>query len=582
MRRAYVTFFIYALNRALFCTPIRKVLLSLATSCANGTQMVEIVSIDAPDVTVQYVTGGVLLSWPPVVEADYYEVWRKQIDAEPEANWVKLAELDDRDTYTYDFWDIVSYENDLQADTEYTYKVLSIPVMKTLKDTGVWEGDVDFDTSSKDPVISFPEKGSKAAAPTKVDLILDYEEQTVTFSVTPAAADPLPNFYTVTFEKNGEVVRVDPGYTYSDPVSLTFTVKKVYYATKYVIPNQYSWTFSADKSEPNNSWGMNKFAYDLLSAQGSKLTIKVQGTIGSTGSDYYQPSDYLINPKTLDALIGGSFSGSADPVKVIADGKKDKATAIEVVFNLGSLKTFTGVTYSIERGIADASGNVNYQLFTGLTKKVLTTAGGSTTTTFESVGFDMDDRGNLKEQTVYDRTLTLKNDKVQYRIKAVKDKAVSYIESSLITIDLAAYAAPIITVAAKTTSGTNDVFKISASVSAEGLLKDADNDKLVIFWVTGNSNAYKTGPYTTSNSVTFTKADLELFTPKEKEDLKVPTTKPAGVSLLFIQAYLEVDGVKKVIANSGDAQFGSIQGSGLSAYGGGGWNNGQYHVQLNW
>jgi len=173
-------------------------------------------------------TGGVLLSWAPVLDAEGYEVWRrtgKETDVKignvgtPRNN--DRLKVGDKQFDDIQFTDIVSKTNDILPDTEYTYTVVAYAT-SSVKDDGKWSGKVK--TSA-----TFPAVGSKPSAPKDVAYAYDPIKRTLAITITPADSGILPAGYWFTVVRNGNWNQGDDeeGWIAHDPannVPFTWTV----------------------------------------------------------------------------------------------------------------------------------------------------------------------------------------------------------------------------------------------------------------------------------------------------------------------------------------------------------------------
>jgi hypothetical protein len=148
--------------------------------------------------------------------------------------------------------------------------------------------------------------------------------------------------------------------------------------------------------------------------------------------------------------------------------------------------------------------------------------------------------GNLPVSTVYDRTLPATDGaKYSYRVKAVKGTDTQYkTASSQPTVNAKTYIRGSISVAAKggVTPAPAAVGNTTYAITPEITYKDAlqTGDKLVLYWVRGDYEIYRNGPYLETNKVEFTKAQLEAGT---AQTLTVPANTNTG-EYLYVQAYL--------------------------------------------
>jgi len=188
----------YTMKKALLKGIVVLVLLFaiVLAGCDDGTQITN--KVGNPKVTSRQVTGGLVFSWPPVKDAQGYQVWRTEGKNTPiNLGYVTNAE----ENGIFECWDIVSLTNNLKANTEYTYTVYSI-ASYAVEDMGKWEKKVKTG--------DFPAQGSEPAKPT-VDLKIDFGARSFTVTITPPASGIIPNGYWVQLSttKNGSWNGVD-------------------------------------------------------------------------------------------------------------------------------------------------------------------------------------------------------------------------------------------------------------------------------------------------------------------------------------------------------------------------------------
>jgi len=113
----------------------------------NVTNTVSMSGIGNPDVTVRVVFDGVILTWPPIVDASDYKVWRSGGGQDAPillttgtSIWTKQA----NGLYQYYDKNGTPAENVVKRNTQYTYTVLAIPY-NGVKDNGKWESSVTTD-----------------------------------------------------------------------------------------------------------------------------------------------------------------------------------------------------------------------------------------------------------------------------------------------------------------------------------------------------------------------------------------------------------------------------------------------------
>jgi hypothetical protein len=250
--------------------------------------------------------------------------------------------------------------------------------------------------------------------------------------------------------------------------------------------------------------------------------------------EYYAPSNPVTSAGvTYESLFAenprfGYLSSIVDNTNTIS--------GYAVAINLTRIGK-PGVTYKVERAAVDALGNTGPYTTVTLSKKQ---------DADEAVNLTSDILGNMIS-TVYDRTLPPSAGSYKYQIKATKGTDSQTREINSFSINPREFIRGKISVDAKTTNGSNSVFKVTPSLDYKNALQT--DDKLVLYYVSSNTDGdiFQNGPYTTAKSIIFTKTELEA-NPIVGKNITVP----AADSYVYVQAYLEyADGRKKNIGNDG-------------------------------
>jgi hypothetical protein len=397
----------------------------------------------------------------------------------------------------------------VKANTKYTYTV----VAKATSFKNDARTAVEVTTGA-----TFLAKGTKLDPPQAVTLELLSESNTIKVSVTPGAHKDVVGSYSVTIYKDG---------AYSSISGPTIT---------------YPQTTGTAQWNPN-------------SQSDGKYTAKV--TTYPQSSNFYLDSDPKESAEVpFESLFGPSTSISASSSGVVTGTEPATATTVlaySASISISGLKQ--GVTYSVERAPATASGTV-----TGAYAAVVLSKYSSTAIDYvDATAADLtpDHLGTLGA-SLYDRTL-LQAGSYKYRLKAVKDTAPQYKETSIaLTVDPTQLASQNIriSVAAKdtTTDPAAAKYAVTPSLSYKNLLP-ADG-KLVIYWLKGDSNSYQNGKY--SSKIEFSKAELEAAAVTAKS-IDVPNS--AAGSDVFAQAWVELeDGTKQNVS-----QYNWTTGNGVSS-----------------
>jgi hypothetical protein len=489
---------------------ITLVFVLLAAGCSDA---VSFHSIAKPDVQAKVVTGGVMLSWNPVIEAQGYQVLRGEKDKTAVLLATVSNPTDTDKGGIINYFDVANFQNEIKSNTEYTYTVFSIPI--GAKDVGKWEKKITTGT--------IPAQGSEAAAPT-VDLAINFGDKSITVTITPPASGNIPNNYWIQFSKYNSNsitnwIRQDPS-------------------------TQIVWTLNASQAQYNGTQEQRNL-YNMLASPSGEYTLRVNA--GISEAEYYKEANFYLR-KEVEPLFSGYLYSNYGLIYTTA-ASVNTATGFYASLDLSNFRTQPGVTYTVERATVDKFNVPGAYASVSLTRQDTST----TPTSYPAVTLDRDVLGNLPATTVYDRGLPLKKETYRYRIKAVKDGITDYRIASDITVDPYDYLSNLyLSVGDKTTAGTNDTFKITPSnINYKGILQN--DDKVVLYWIRGNNNAYRNG-YTATQSISFSKTEIEAATPAAK-DLTVPSS-AANNDNLFVQAWLEkADGEKYQISIFGNASY---------------------------
>ena len=475
--------------------------------CENGVSPVSIdgtvdsTAIDAPAVTAAAVTGGVRLSWDPIVDASGYQVWRR--DANTSDKQLGGPQLDTA-ANKYVYADLVADGNPLTANTEYTYTVVAIATSST-RENGKWNGTAT--------PTAIPAKGSQLAAPAAVVIdAFDEDGGKVSVTVTAPASGNIPPSYSVSLYREGVSNAVATGF------------------------------FDGNKGD---------ITWNTTSQQEGTYTVKAVGTLPASsggGSPYYLASDAKVSAgKPFTKVFGSGDNLSVSASQPIIDNTN---TITKYKANIsGSFTSKSGYTYTLERATVDtATGNPGTYAPVAVSKQnpdeTYTSTGVTISTLLEKDALDQP-----KNSTLYDTAITPGT--FTYRIKAVNGTETKYLPSTsnsnvIVTIDPLNYVSGQISIGAPTEVGTGASRKLEYTITpSPSLYKNAlqANDKLVVYWATSsNSNGYLQGIYTAANSKTFNKTQLEAGT---AQSIEVPYT-AASYDYVFVVAYLETASGKKI------------------------------------
>jgi hypothetical protein len=467
-----------------FLWGLSALLLTLAlifTACDTSATEVEgtvgISNQDTPEVTepVELVPGGVLLEWKPILDATDYTVWRKESGEDaPEAIRLGTPSQDTK-TGKYRYVDLVSDDNVLKPNIEYTYTVIAEGTTKTAakKEVKVTTGAI-------------PAKGTMQLTPVSdVTLVLDQEAEKIIVSWKEPKA------------------------------SLGYNIT-VYRDTSQV-------------GGPNVSFGTTSASIDWsVSNQTSGKYVAQVVAKDNRSIPYFKDSNIAASTgQQFEALFGGGSGSSPSASRSSAIvNNSNTITGFSAAISFGSVKP--EVVYTVERADVDAAGNA------GTYGKRDVYSDPSATTILNDV--DLTGRA-LGMPTVYDKGLEF-GKTYKYRIKATKGtgataKTQTREISGFVTGEPRDFAYSSISIGAPT--GTNPkTYNVSPTLFYKGALQTGD--KLVIYYVKGNSSygyeLYRYGTYT--KGIEFTKAELEAAASK---DLDIP--QETGDNVAYVQAYLE-------------------------------------------
>jgi len=475
--------------------------------------------IENPQVKVEAISSGVRLSWPPIIEAGGYVVWRSGGGQTTVKNLTSngRSAVQNQNTELFEFYDLVSLSNDLLSDTEYTYTVYAIPLSPS-KDISKWEGSITTGPIS--------EQGSQTAQPDAVSLQIDFENKSVTIMVSPPEEGNIPDKYHVMFGIIGD-----------DSLKIT----------KNISSDKLRFTIYGIENDSPGSDAYN--VYMMLHDPKKSFYVTVVATLGD---DYYfKPADPSRITRKYDSLFGVNASLSVGAFNVsnavYAPEDSDTIKYFWTSIDLSKINLQQGVTYTLRRLRV---------LDTGATMPSDTTFYKDNNTPIDGLtdifGDTVDIFGNLllSITTVYDRGLpTDEENKYRYYIEGEKGDAKDIIESNSINIDFKNYLKDNISIkiAGKVTEGNNVYFTVTPGYSGKsGLLRE--DDKIVLYWLLGvTSDCYKTDPFIADNNIIFGKEALEMK-PIASERLPPfpvnPVSGQTGRKYIYVQAYLERNGDK--------------------------------------
>jgi hypothetical protein len=439
---------------------------------------------EAPAVTATVVKGGVLLEWNPILDAGY-AVWRKAGTTEAiqiADNYSSNSPSQDKKTGKVRFLDLVSDDNELIANTEYTYTVTAAGGVKNIAKTEVKATPTDI-----------PAKGTKLAPVTGVTLVLDQDAETATVTWTEPDGD-VPARYSISVLQNGNSFYGASGSAYFGETSATLN-----WDTYYQTDGEYV------------------------------ARVQVQDLYSSGSNSYFKESDYAVSVgQKFEALFGsGSGSNPSAYTQSTITDTNNTITALVASISFGSAKP--GVTYTVERAPVDAAGNAGTYVGVSVYKGPSATD----TTALGTADLTADILGNLPNSTVYDKSLPAAGGKFKYQIKATKGTVTQTKETSIVTADPREFGSSLSISFGAATPGTNaQTYSVTPALSPKGVMQAGD--RLVIYYVKGDYSLQpQNGPYT--QGVEFSKAELEAATVASKT-LTIP--KGDDDTVVYVQAYV--------------------------------------------
>jgi hypothetical protein len=486
-----------------------------------------------PMVTDKLVTGGVMLSWPQILdEYGVYQVWRggggQIADILIGSSQSNINLNDDG---VYEFFDLTDFNNNIQSNTNYTYTVIALPLLNYYN-IGInirkWDKKITTGT--------FPAQGSILAKPANVTFVINSEADKVTVTITPPASGNIPNYYHL------ELVDVSGGGWNS--IGYTYTTQL--------------------QSDIYNLSGFEDNGEYLVNVQG----IYNYDYSAGYSSNYYQDSeDFRTDKQKYETLFASGFTMSDYSFSEGYNSSSNSITAFHTAINFTGSNTYKpGVNYIFQRAKKDAMGNPGAYADVDLYDSFMTTA--------KRIDLTFDDLGNpsmssLLYSTLYDK-LPFEEADYQYRIKAVKGSQVEYKTSgnSAVYIRYSSYVDASIYVSV---NGAKDVFAFTPSITYRNMLKEGD--KLVVYHVIRNDETYQTGPFMEDNTISFNKAELDRATVNTKSLSITANNTPPDEKYLYVQAYIVfADGTRKGVS--------SWNGAGLYSFVG--QTNGNYIYQLDY
>lgn len=446
----------------------------------EGTVNTNLSAIPNPVLTAEAVSGGVRLSWNMLIEAEGYTVYRKLTETTYKA-LSSSPTLDvnlDVETGVYTYYDLVSDSNGLTANTEYSYTVVAYARTAAQNNSKA---------EAKATPTNIPDKGTQYGTPVAVDFEFDVENNRVTVTVTPPTTGLAPISYQVA----------------------------LYQDTNYIDNT----TFPASATTGEIAWS---------NPQSGSYRVQVT----ATGNSYYRSSDTVYSAVKTYTRPAPLFNSSAyinvSTTPSLNSGTNPTTfTGYYAEVSLNNFYAQDGVTYTVEKAALDA----NSQPGTWSAVSLKTSQTGGSNLPWPTL--DVLGNPSVSSSVGYDQTLLpVTKASYQYRIKAVKGEQTEY-RSGVVSVDpYNDFSFSSISVDNQTQSGTNKRFGVRPSISYKGILQA--NDKLVIYWVKGDSNSFQNGPYTDANSITFTKAELEAY-PVVAKNIDVPDT--GSGAYVFAQAY---------------------------------------------
>jgi hypothetical protein len=479
-----------------------------------------------PKVKAEIKSSGVLLSWLPVIDVGGYEVWRSgggQIAAKNLTSNGRSA-VQNMDGI-FEFYDLVSFTNELTSYTEYTYTVIAVPLSPS-KDIGKWE----------EPITTgfIPEPGSQIAQPDAVSLQIDFENKSVIITVSPPIDGNIPDKYQVMF-----------GMIEDDNLKITRTISS----------DKLSFTVYGVE---NNSPGSDAYnVYMMLKDPKKSFYVTVVATLGD---DYYfKPADPSRVTRKYDSLFGINASLSVGAFNVSSNAVYDPEDSDTIKYfwtsiDLSKINLQPGVTYTLKRLKVLDNGNTMPSGTTFYKDNNNDTPINNNLADIFSSTVDIFGNLLLSVTTVYDRQLANEEFKYRYCIEGSKEgsSTTDYIESNSINIDFKNYLKDNISIkiAGKVTEGSNVYFTVTPGYSGKkGLLQE--DDKIVLYWLLGGNECYKTDPFIADNNISFSKEALEMKPTTSERLPSLPASFPVnpssgqtGHKYIYVQAYLERNGDK--------------------------------------
>lgn len=472
--------------------------------CSNDTTFPAVMTIippnvGAPVVTAKAVNTGVLLSWPAVIDTQRYEVWRSGGGQTSAKELTNNASGNLTEGIIY-YLDAVNFDNPLKSNTLYTYTVVAIP-NSGAKDTG--RTDVLATTGTLlDP-------GAKAVQPEAVDLEINYGTKSVTVTITPPTSGNIPNGYAVSLpDGSPATIILDNGST---PVTTTVA---------YGSSSNFVQSYTGD------------------------ITVTVTGYLGSpfySSSYYYQTADVYTYKKTVEPLFGTSIYGygtnyiSVSSTHTYTSPTSYAVTGFGTGISLANVTPQPDVTYTIERAKQTNNPGANWD-WTTPTLYSTSSTGGTTVSLTQDI-FGNFPAFNESGSIVYDRSLPVEEGTWGYRLKAVKDGITDYLPVVTKTIDFWTVLQSVLSINVTGETSSTTTYTISPSLDRDFQNMLQDDDKLVVYYVRGDANAWRYGAYTAANSVSFSKSELSGATINSKT---FSVANPAGSNTnVYVQVYLE-------------------------------------------
>jgi hypothetical protein len=287
----------------------------MVVGCDNGEiNKVSVSEVDKPTVTDKVIVGGVMLSWPPVIGASEYEVWR---DGGGQPAAMKLSSTSTPNRYgMYEYFDIVNFPNELKPNTKYTYTVIAIP-LSGAKNIGKWEKKITTNT--------FPDPGSKAAKPADVSMEISLANRSFKIKVTPPVTGDIPNLYKIVLSKD----------------SSSFGDINLSYYSNPAVP--FELTLYGDEYGSTTA----RQVYQMLNAPGS-FTVKVTGSLGN--NTYFQEADEITITKSATAVSIDDYTNIEPPMARNANRAVVRINGTALITRPASLPATGNATFSIYEG----------------------------------------------------------------------------------------------------------------------------------------------------------------------------------------------------------------------------------------